>query len=148
MCVEDFDIGTPEGRRNKRFWCTVGGGIESSESIQDTALREIYEETGITKEDIELGPVVWTGQVDLVLKGILTRLEEVYIVAKTMKVDVVLCDPTHDERLLVKKLSWFSLEGIQQCTDTIFPMPLVRYLPDILAEKYPEKPFEIDLETK
>ena len=76
MCVEDFDISTPDGTRNKRFWCTIGGGIEKDETIEQAALREIYEEAGILAEELDLGPVVWHGTVELVLKGVLTRFDE------------------------------------------------------------------------
>lgn len=98
MCVENFDIGTKEGKKNKRFWCTIGGGIHEGESIEDAALREIQEETGLTSSYIVLGPVVWHSAVDLMLKGVFTRLDESFIVAHTKRVDVALYAPTEDEK--------------------------------------------------
>lgn len=143
MCVEDFDISTIEGSKNKRFWCTVGGGIEEGESIEQAALREIHEEAGIAPEEIELGPVVWQSSVDLMLKGKLTTLAESFIVAKTNTFDVKLHMPTEDEKQTVKKLHWFSLNAIQTCPDKMFPERLAELLPPILAERYPEKPIII-----
>lgn len=145
MLVEDFDISTPEGTRNKRFWCTIGGGIEADESIEQAALREIYEEAGIARENVDLGPVVWFGDVELVLKGKLTRLEESFIVAKTKQKNVFLQAPTEDEKDVVKKLRWFSLEDIQKSTEVIFPIVLLDHLTDVISEKYPERPININL---
>lgn len=145
MCVENFDIATPSGKKNQRFWCTIGGGIEVGESIEHAALREIFEETGLEKKSLDLGPIVWHGYVDLILKGILTRLDETFIVAKTKNNHVSLHNPTPDEKQVVTKLKWFSLEDIKKSKEAIFPIILPQYLPDIIAERYPSTILEIDL---
>ena len=68
-----------------RYWFPIGGKIEENESMQEAAIRELFEETGLTHEDIELGPIVWFGAFDLVLSGTLTRLKQTFIVAQTKK---------------------------------------------------------------
>jgi 8-oxo-dGTP pyrophosphatase MutT (NUDIX family) len=148
MCIEGFDISTTDGKKNERFWCTIGGGIEHGESLEQATLREIYEETGLEPQDISMGTAVWHGSVDLILKGKPTRLDETFIVCKTKQKDVALHAPTEDEKMVVKNLQWFSLEDIEQSSDTIFPILLHQYLPDILNEKYPLQPIEIDLNAK
>jgi 8-oxo-dGTP pyrophosphatase MutT (NUDIX family) len=147
MCVEGFDIATVDGQRNNRFWCTLGGGIEPGETTQHAALREIFEESGLTENDIELGPIVWYGDVTLILKGTPTILAESFIVAKTNNLNVALHKPTQDELEVVKQLKWFSLEDIKNSTEIIFPVLLPHYLPDILAGNYPEAPIKIDLQV-
>lgn len=140
MCIENYDISTIEGSRNQRFWCTIGGKIEPGESLPTAALREIYEETGLSSAEITLGPVVWYSEVNLVLKGVLTCLKESFIVATTNNNKVALCQPTADEQQTVKTLTWFSLAQITSCPDVIFPRELGKHLPAILAGDYPLEP--------
>lgn len=127
------------------FWFPVGGKIENGETLQDAALREIYEETGIKKEEVELGPVVWFGTCNLILGGTPTHMKAQYIVAKTKKTKVCLQCPTEVERKTITGMAWFSLEKIKTCDQVIYPLVLPDHLPEILAGKYPKKPFEIDL---
>ncbi len=144
MHVEGFDISITEGKRNKQFWCTIGGGIERRETMEQAALREILEETGIEEQNIKLGPVVWHSEVDLMLKGTLTRLKENFVVARTTIQNIALHQPTEDEKQTVKELRWFSLDAIKNSHEVIFPILLSTYLPDILLEKYPQQPIHLN----
>ena len=58
---------TLDGVYHGPFWFNVGGEIELNETIQEAAIREIFEETGIKKEKVDLGPIVWFGQCDLMV---------------------------------------------------------------------------------
>jgi 8-oxo-dGTP pyrophosphatase MutT (NUDIX family) len=145
MCAEDPATTTVGGEYHGRFWFPIGGEVESGESIQEAALREIYEETGIKEEEVELGPIVWYGEFDLVLGGTLTHLKQIFIVAKTKKTNIALSKPTEWEKTVVKKIAWFSYEEIKNSDEVIYPVLLSEYLPDILLGKYPKKPLEIDL---
>ncbi len=144
MYINDFDISTPDGTKNNKFWCTIGGAVEEGESVEQAALREIYEETGIAKENVTLGPVVWHSTVELVLKGRLTCFDELYMVAITKQTEVSLHVPTEDERQCVKMLKWFSLDDICNSDEIIFPLTLSNYLPAILLRRYPEEPININ----
>ncbi|QQR48727.1 NUDIX domain-containing protein [bacterium] len=140
MRVESFDIATPTGKRNKRFWCTLGGQIEANEPLHDAALRELYEEAGIKTHEVELGPVVWTNEVDLVIHGKPIHLYQQFIVARTQQHTVSLDNATPEEQDVVKELRWFSLKDIQTSNETIFPTFLTDYLPSVIAGHYPPKP--------
>ena len=143
--VDDPKTTSLDGVSRGLFWCLVGGGIKPGETVQEAALREIYEGTGIQKEDIELGPVVWYGIFDFVRVGIPTRMKEQFIVAKTKKQDVKPVRLSSWEKAVITQMKWFLLEQIQKSSEIIYPVVLPHYLPDILAGKYPEQPIEIDL---
>jgi 8-oxo-dGTP pyrophosphatase MutT (NUDIX family) len=40
-------------------WLTPGGGIDDGESVEEAAVRELLEETGIKITRDELGPIFW-----------------------------------------------------------------------------------------
>ncbi len=145
MCADDPKTTAKDGTYHGKFWFTIGGKIENGESINEAAIREIHEETGITEDEIELGPIVWHGEFDLLLDNILTRLDQTFIVVKTKKNDIFLHAPDDWEKKVIKELKWFSLEDIINCENVIFPVVLPKYLPAILEGKYPDKCLEIDL---
>lgn len=136
---------TVDGIYHGPFWLNVGGEIEQGETLQEAAIREVFEETGIRKEQVALGPVVWFGEFDLLLAGRLTRLKPRFIVAKTSETNVSFQNITKAEKTFMKKAAWFSLDQITNSSDIIYPIVLPQYLPDILKGKYPKRPIEIDL---
>jgi 8-oxo-dGTP pyrophosphatase MutT (NUDIX family) len=52
-----FDPGRPEAGS---WWITPGGGLNDRESIEDGAVREVLEETGLRLSPTQLGPVIAT----------------------------------------------------------------------------------------
>ena len=145
LCADDPKTTGTDGKYNGPFWFLVGGEIEKNESIQEAAFREIHEEVGLKKEDVKLGPVVWFGEYDLILNGVLTHLNQTFLVARTKKTEVSFNNLTDWEKSTLKKIEWFSLKKIKNSKEVIYPRSLAKYLPDIIAGKYPEKPFDINL---
>ncbi len=93
MCIDHPRTHSVNGQKAEKFWCTIGGESESLESVEETALREIYEESGIERKKIELGPIVWFGELDLISNGNLTHIKQKFVVAKTRQKDVFLMSP-------------------------------------------------------
>jgi len=145
MYAHDPSTTRTDGTYNGPFWFLIGGEIEENESPKETALREIFEETGIKRDKIALGPVVWNGEFDLILSGQPRRLHQIFIVAKAKTSKISLQNLTETERKVVKKIAWFSLDKINLCDEIIYPVCLPKILPDILAGKYPKEPLFIDM---
>lgn len=144
MHVEDKSTTATDGTYNGNFWFLIGGERESGESTEETAKRELYEETGLEEESYQIGKVVWTGDFELVLSGERRRMKQEFIVVKTFTDSISLENFTENEKKFVKKMKWFTLKEIVDCKDIIYPITLPQYLPDILEGKYPKQPFDID----
>jgi 8-oxo-dGTP pyrophosphatase MutT (NUDIX family) len=145
MCMDAPTITAIGQEYRGRFWTLIGGEIEANESIRDAAAREIFEETGLTREDIEFGPEVWWGELDLVLYDIPTHIRQQFIVARTPQSKISLDHLTDAEKAVVKQVAWFSLDRIVDSSEVIYPILLPQYLPDVIAGRYPAEPLEIDL---
>lgn len=146
--ADDPSTTTTSGRYNGPYWFLVGGAIEPGEEVEEAVLREIHEETNIAKEHISLGPIVWQGEFDLIINGILSRQQQRFIVATTSEIHVSLQNLTLQEKKVIKDIRWFSLEKIEGSKELIYPLCLKRYLPAILQGHYPAEPLEIDLDEK
>lgn len=145
MHADDPRTTTLEGTYLGPFWFPIGGGIESGESVQQAALREVNEETGLAPEDIELGPVVWQGAYDFILSGVPTHAKQLFIVAKTDKNAVTLSQLTTEEKKIIKKIAWFTWEQIKNSKEIIYPIGLAELIAPLIAGNYPAEPLEIDL---
>ncbi len=145
MCMDDPTITSIGQESSGPFWTLIGGEMEPNETIREAAEREVFEETGLGKVDIEFGPKVWFGELDLMLYGKPTHIRQEFIVARTKHRNISLENLTRYEKEVVKKVSWFSLDRIINSGEVVHPVVLPKYLPDIIAGKYPEEPLEIDL---
>ena len=143
MRGDDPNITDLNGKPRGPFWFLIGGGAEPAESVQETALREIFEETGIPKEAITLGPVVWYNALKFNFHGVPTHLQQKFLVARTTEISISFAHFTEQEKRVIQEVAWFSLEKMKKWPEVIFPTTLLEHLPDIIAGKYPHKPFEI-----
>lgn len=147
MSTDDSGIKGKEGNYNGRFWQMVGGKIEEGETLREGAYRELFEETGLTEEQVELGEPAWYGEVDLMMHGVLTKVKQSFVPARTKSSNVSLENLTDEEKPVCTKLEWFSLDKIKNCPDIIYPVLLTEteYLPAILNGNWPKKTIPIDL---
>lgn len=129
--------------RYQQFWATVGGEIEAGESVEQAALREIAEETGIT--DIRLGPVVWYCEPVFEFEGRPVKVREYFIVALCPDLPLSRALWTELERSTIQDVRWWSVAEIAASQEMIFPRILAQWLPEIIAGDYPAVPRIISL---
>src|ERR1700761_1142979 len=65
-------------RRGEPFWMSVGGGLERGENLVQAAVRELYEEAGITAEPAALGAAVGTTRIEFPSLGLPTTQYQTY----------------------------------------------------------------------
>lgn len=116
-------------------WITAGGGMEAGETIAETALREIEEETGLSA--VSLGPVVWYGEDSIRSGDRGITFKEHFIVAHSKTEDVRKDRWTEHERQQILEMRWWSIHEINESSDAIYPIGLHDLLTPILAGEYP-----------
>lgn len=146
MGTDDKNIKDTNGKYKGRFWQLIGGKIEEGESLESAAKRELFEETSLQSEDVEFGPIVWQGDLSLLMHGTLTKIHQKFIVAHLKKdVDINLNHLTEEEKGVVITLQWWSLKEIENSKEIIYPGVLAIHLKELLGGDVPDSPIEIDL---
>ncbi|MCU0624261.1 MAG: NUDIX domain-containing protein [Gemmatimonadaceae bacterium] len=108
-----------DGRRPP-FWATVGGQVLPGETVEQTAARELREETGYRDP---IGPFVrrrdevyQAGDVPL------SRWAEHYFVVHTAGGPLETADWTEEERRTIREWRWWSVAELRDVPEQVFPM--------------------------
>ena len=106
------------------YWVTPGGGLESGETHEDAAHRELREETGFGVQVLD-GPIV-RRRYDLVIRGCLTRCVEHLYVGKVDAIRPVvdISGQLPDELKTLRDIRWWTRNELGTTEARVLPVGL------------------------
>lgn len=131
----------PDGRGPRTIWIAPGGGKDPGETDEETAARELWEETGIRAP---LGPMVWTRSYTFPWNGRLVEQRERFFVARTSITAVERANWTAEERAFLAEHRWWAVDEIAAARDEVFvPRSMAQHLVPLIRGEWPAAPFDV-----
>ncbi|WP_410610999.1 NUDIX hydrolase [Amycolatopsis sp. lyj-109] len=118
------------------WWELPGGGQDPGEKLEDTARREIAEETGLVLN--EIGRKLWTRESRFTYRGREHhRIDHVYLARTDDTAPQVAIRHTANERAGLIERRWWSAIDLADCRDKLLPAQLPDLLQALLNDHFP-----------
>jgi 8-oxo-dGTP pyrophosphatase MutT (NUDIX family) len=118
------DPGLPPGA--EPFWITPGGGTEGTESLEDAARREVYEETGYLIGSLD--PPLWRRRATFVFESRAYEQDEWYFVVDVPRFEVRPTSLTEVELRSNTGWRWWPIDELESTSETVYPHDLAQLL--------------------
>ncbi|AJZ88724.1 DNA mismatch repair protein MutT [Klebsiella michiganensis] len=110
--------------RGNAYWATPGGGLKHDESYEQAALRELFEETGLTRKTA--GPQIASRNFKMMLpSGEIVLAEERFFIIHVDKSDIDCSNWTDNEKKVIRDHHWWTVDELKQTSEIIFPRDLI-----------------------
>ncbi|WP_298171278.1 NUDIX domain-containing protein [Novosphingobium sp.] len=111
----------------RAFWCGVGGECDPGEDFHAAAVRELFEETGLSVESC--GPEIAQRTDDFItLEGEPVTSDERFFRVRTASFTPDPAGHTALERELIKEFRWFAAAELAQWHEPVFPVNILELL--------------------
>jgi 8-oxo-dGTP pyrophosphatase MutT (NUDIX family) len=122
-------------------WYPVGGGVMKGKSLQDAALREAHEETGLSA--LPAGAPVWTREHTYEYDGRTVEVHEDWLLHKVPHFEPSPAGVSAFEARTIAGFRWWAAEDLSQTTDIVFPPRLGDLLSALLRDGLPPERVDI-----
>lgn len=129
LLQQGFDPGRPEAGR---WWITPGGGLGDGESVEDGAVREVLEETGLQLSPAQLGPVIARRVAYFEFEGRHFRQSESFfaVVVEAFTPQHHGWDEVEQRALLGHR--WWSIDELRATDEAVYPTELADVVQAVL----------------
>ncbi|MFM2475428.1 NUDIX hydrolase, partial [Burkholderia cenocepacia] len=130
LLVEGHDPARPE---QGWYWYTVGGGVDDGESVEQAAVRETREETGLVLDADALGPIVRSDVVEFAFEQQRLRQQQRFFVVRVGDFEPDRSGWMDLEVRSQRGMRWWTLDELRTTTATIYPADLAELVEAALA---------------
>jgi 8-oxo-dGTP pyrophosphatase MutT (NUDIX family) len=139
-----FDTHDPAMPETGAWWELPGGGMKLAESVLQTVVREIAEETGLLVPPAGVGTARWSRDVTYARRHVRTLQHEVVVTARVPGSQPAVRGDgrTPHERDEYRGHRWWTVTEVTASSQRFFPASLPRHLSGFLSGETIAEPFE------
>jgi 8-oxo-dGTP pyrophosphatase MutT (NUDIX family) len=128
-------------RDGHAFWFPPGGASEGDETAEETALRELWEETGI--RDVALVAEIWRRRAISAWGGVTYDCRERWFLARVPESAVDTAGFSEVERASIVDYRWWTQAELDAAADRLVPDNLAALVRTLLRDGPPDTPFDL-----